>query len=125
MKQYFGLYVALAATLSLGACASSGTNTTPTSITSFEQIIQQDAQAICSFVPTLASVAAIVGAVVPGATADTTVASSIATQICTAVASVASTSLKAGTTAAPAIYYPGTMIPIHGTFVSKLKAKKR
>jgi hypothetical protein len=115
--------ILIAASLCLGACASTG-SLTATDITSFEDTILADSLAACQFEPSVASVVSLIAnAVVPGASAVTTVASTIATQICTAEAAAAAASAKTVRRggAMPAIVIPGMNgkpVTVTGHYVS-------
>ena len=105
----------VAASLSLGACGTTG-GLTAAQIQTLEQNVIDTTVAICKFEPTVATVAAlVVGAVVPGAGAITDVATGIANSICAKVtASAGQKSLKRG--AAPEIYLGN--VKIEGHFVN-------
>lgn len=122
MKRFL-LAASAAAALSLGGCATTTTGTT-TTIATIEADVQSAAASACSFVPTIATVASIIATLFPGGSATEAIVGTIAAQICSAVAAVpVAASGRLGATAA--VYYPGTMIPIHGTFVSKSAGRLR
>lgn len=112
--------VALIGALGLGGCATTGGGAQPiiADITAFEQSVQQVAVAACSFLPTTATVAGILSSLFPGVSTTEQLAATIAGQICNAVVPVAS-SVSARKRLGATVYYPGTTIPIHGTFVGK------
>ena len=87
----FSLAVALATT-SLVGCATSPTTglptIDPTLLATIETQVQQDAAAVCGFIPTIGTIASIVASLIPGGSAVVTIASDVAGQICTAVTPV-------------------------------------
>jgi hypothetical protein len=107
----------IAAALALAGCGTTGNSTIISSIQAFEQAVQQDAAAACAFLPTTATVAGIVASLFPGVSVTEQIAAQVAAQICSAVtaASPAATGGRFGDTP---VYFPGTNVVIHGTFVS-------
>ena len=112
---------AASSALFLASCGTTSNNAVVTSVQTFIQEVQQDASAAigvgCSFLPTTATVAAIVAALFPGVSVTEQIAAQVAAQICAAVtpAAPAVTGERFGITP---VYFPGTNIVIHGTFVS-------
>lgn len=99
----------------LASCGTTG-NTLPASIAAIESAVQADASAICQFEPTLATVAQIISSLFPGGGAVDAIAAPIAQQICSAVTALPVP--VAGRLRTAIVYYPGTNIQIHGTFLS-------
>jgi hypothetical protein len=101
--------LAAAVTLTLGGCATTGTN----SLAGIETIIVADTQAACGFLPTASTVAGIVATLVPGALSIEQVAAQVASQICAAVAPL-NASGRLGAAAGPPMV---NGVVIHGRFV--------
>jgi hypothetical protein len=114
--------VAIAASLTLGACATDPTTGLPTinqqELASVEAQIQQDAAAACKFVPTVASVAAVIATFVNvGSVVDLVNQSVI--QICSAVstAPVVNATLRGMPVARLAAPVTVNGAPINGYFL--------
>ena len=104
----------LAATLSLGNCATTG-GITPSSIQSVIASVQSAAVQACGFLPTASTVSAILASFVPGGSAVEASVASVAQQICTAVLPLkARLGKRLGGTSPPTV----NGIVIHGRFVS-------
>ena len=115
------------ACFSLGACATSGTtpSTVTTSINTVVSDIVAYTEEACQFQPDVTSVEAIITALYPGAAIVTVPEQAVASTICSTVSTVTPAPASVKLKAAAAIYYPGTTIPIHGTFLSKARLHKR
>ena len=115
--------------LSLAGCASTGTtpSTVTTSVNSVVSDIVGYAEAACAFQPDIASVLAIVTALYPGAAIASVPEQAVASTICGAVSSVTPVPVAASgrLRAASPIYYPGTNIAIHGTFLKAARYRRR
>ena len=106
--------VAIAATLLVGGCGTTGNQQFITNVATFEQTIATDARAVCGFLPTISTIAAIITALNAAAAATETLASQIAGQICNAIPPPpAAGRLRAAGACVP---YPGTSICIHGRY---------
>jgi len=100
----------LAATLSLGSCATTG-SITPVNVQSAITAVQSAAVQACGFLPTASTVSAILASFVPGASAIETWVVNIADQICAAVTPLKGQKLRA--ILAPTV----NGVVIHGRFV--------
>ena len=115
--------------LSLAGCASTGT--TPSSVTTSVNSVVSDivgyAEAACAFQPDIASVLAIVTALYPGAAIASVPEQAVASTICGAVSTVTPVPVAASgrLRAASPVYYPGTNIAIHGTFLKSARYRRR
>lgn len=110
------------AVIALTAAAVAGCTTLPASVATIETEIQADASSLCQFEPTLATVAQIVTSLFPGAAAVEAIVQPVAQQICTAV--VNAPIPASGKFGAAVVYYPGTTIPIHGTFLASRRYRR-
>ena len=81
------------------------------------------AEAACAFQPDIASVLAIVTALYPGAAIASVPEQAVASTICGAVSTVTPVPVTASgrLRAASPVYYPGTNIAIHGTFLKSAR----
>jgi len=125
-KNYIAL--ALASSLLVAGC-STNPNTglptiDPTTLTTIETQVQQDAAAVCGFVPTIGTIASIVASIIPGGSAVVQIASSVAQQICTAVAPVKASMMAVGTRRLTPRTFGGAAalptvngVPIQGYFI--------
>lgn len=119
-KNYLTLALVVAASLSLGACAtnpSTGKPTIdPTQITDIENQVQKGAAAVCGFVPTLGTVASII-ATFTGTSPIVGIVNQVVTSICNAVvpakASLRRGAHRFGATNAPTV----NGVPIQGYFI--------
>ncbi len=109
----FLIAASAAASIGLGGCATTGGVTSPTDITSFIAQVQATTSAVCSFVPTVETVASVIGAVTgPAGAGIVATANGIASAICSAVAPAkASGKLRA---AQPTV----AGVAIHGRFLN-------
>lgn len=107
MKKIFAVAI-LAASLSLGACATTGgASLTSTDITNFEDAIIADVIAGCQIEPSLASVLTLISdSVLPAASAVTTVAATLATTVCTAAKNVTPAASSARSLAGQTVSIP-------------------
>jgi hypothetical protein len=76
------LAITLAATTALGGCAGLTQANLQATVATVEAEVQADANLVCGFVPTVATI----GAIIPGGAAIAPAAASIAEAICAAVA---------------------------------------
>ncbi len=100
---------ALALSVALGSCGTTGTATTGTTTTSIIADAQKIAVQICGFLPTAATVAGILSAGNPAVAT----AAGIAQAICTALAAVPKVGGKRLGGPGPSVMG----VPIHGKFV--------
>jgi hypothetical protein len=105
--------ITLAATLSLGSCATTG-GITPSSVQSVISAIQSAAVQACGFLPTASTVSAIVASLVPGGSPVEASVTNVAQQICAAVLPLkAKLGKRLGGTAPPTV----NGVVVHGRFV--------
>jgi hypothetical protein len=96
------LSTALASSLLLGACGTTGGLNIPAEISTVTSQATAIAQAVCAFVPTAATIGAIAASLFPGGGPIDVVANGVASAICAAVAGtpVPITPVKASISAA-------------------------
>jgi hypothetical protein len=113
MRKFLGK-VAVAGSLLLGGCATTGTGIDPiTGNPIATEIANIEAQAVkyCGFLPTEATITAILATLVPGAAPVTVIINQVAQSICAAVVPAASGRLRG------AAWPQVNGVPINGHFV--------
>jgi hypothetical protein len=113
---------AVAGSLLLGGCATTGTGVDPITgqpIATEIANIQALAVKICGFQPTEATVAAIVATFIPGSASIVTIINQVAQSICAAVVPAASGRLRG------AAWPEVNGVPINGHFVSSGRHRRR
>jgi hypothetical protein len=111
-----------ALSIGLAACGTTG-GLTPAAVTTDLTTIETDiigyAQSLCGFQPALSTVESIITTLYPAASVATVPEQAIAQTICSAVPPPPTVvPAAAGRFGAAVVYYPGTYIQIHGTYVS-------
>lgn len=107
------LAIVTAMCVGMAACGT----LTAAQVASLVQEVRNETLAVCSFVPTVASVTTLIGAFVPQANAGINIGNQIAQAICKGAATSSAPRFKRGAAAPVTIFVQG--IKVEGTFVAK------